>query len=439
MTTSQIQDTSTIYAIMIYAVIIMTLFLLFFIAMTVISGIKSKKERADAAHADMAQRDIPEQTAVASETTTSTADGTEEDNEHHRFAMLSELDRTLRTDEAEFFSDTALEDVCKSFRHFAAENLKLYYSINDIRSFVAGMAVSRFILVQGISGTGKTSLAYAFGQFLSNPATIVPIQPMWKESSDMLGYYNEFTKRYNETNMITAMYRALYTKSMSIIVLDEINIARIEYYFAEFLSLMELPNPEMRKLRVVSGKEPGDPRKLINGEIRLAENIWFVGTANNDDSTFAISDKVYDRAMIVNLNEKVEVFDAPPTAGVRLSGEHFRKLIEEAMYRYAMTDRNRRRLAKLDAYLQKNMHISFGNRIMRQLEKYVAVYIACGGAEIDAIDDLLTKKILRKLESQNPIYIKNMIAELCAYIDEIYGEGALPLCRAYLHRLEISV
>ncbi len=430
MTTAQIQG-SLFNGIVIYAAVLMTLFLAcFIIALFKNSGTDGNTKK------NAAEPDLPSIPQTQTEPTS--ADAAEADV-HHRFAMLSEIDRRMRGDEGEFFSDITLDAVCTDFRHYAAENLKLYYSIKDIRSFVAGMAVSRFLLIQGISGTGKTSLAYAFGQFLSNPTTIIPIQPMWKESSDMLGYYNEFTKRYNETNMIAAMYRALYSQSMSIIVLDEINIARIEYYFAEFLSLMELPNPEMRKLRVVSGREPGDPQKLINGEIRLSENIWFVGTANNDDSTFAISDKVYDRAMIINLNEKAEAFDAPPTAGVRLSGEHFQKLVADAASRYAMTDRNRRRLAQLDQYLQKHMHISFGNRIMRQLEKYVAVYIAAGGEEIDAIDDLLTKKILRKLESQNPIYIKNMISDLCDYLDTLYGENALPICRAYLHRLEISV
>ncbi len=415
------------YGIILYVTVLMTLLFLC-IVIAFIKGSRTEKKEREA-----------NETQIPDSKTSSAEPYTPRTELHRRFAMLSEIDRSAGSDEGDFFANVALEDICQSFRHFAAENLKLYYSIDDIRSFVAGMAVSHFLLLQGISGTGKTSLAYAFGQFLSHPTTIVPIQPMWKESSDMLGYYNEFTRRYNETNMIAAMYRALYTQSMCLIVLDEINIARVEYYFAEFLSLLELPDPDMRKIRVVSGREPGDPQKLPSGEIRLAENIWFVGTANNDDSTFAISDKVYDRAMIVNLDHKAEVFDAPPTAGMRISGTHFDRLVKEAVTRYAMTDRNRRRLALLDRYLQKNLHISFGNRIMRQMEKYVAVYIACGGSEIDAIDDLLSKKILRKLDMQNPIYIKNTIADLNAYIDEIYGEGTLPLCRAYLHRLEISV
>ncbi len=359
-----------------------------------------------------------------------------------RFSMLTEIDRQNAgkvPDPALYQNNLTLEQFCENFRNYSAGQLKLYYSIDDIRSFIAGVGVSHVILMQGISGTGKTSLAYAFGRFLGNPTSVIPIQPMWKESGDMLGYFNEFTGHYNETNMLCAIYKAQYETCMSVICLDEINIAKIEYYFAEFLSLLELPNPKDRKIRIVSGYQEGDPVMLRNGELILPTNIWFIGTANNDDSTFAISDKVYDRSMIINLDNKAEPFEAPITPENRMSAANFENLVAKACARYAMTDRNRRRLSQLDKYLQKNMHITFGNRIMRQLEKFVAIYISCGGSEIDAIDDILSKKVLRKLEAQNPIYIKNAIGDLYEFMDELYGEDGLPRCRAYLHRLEVSI
>ena len=65
--------------------------------------------------------------------------------------------------------------------------LKLYYNIADIRRFVASLSVSKTMILQGMSGTGKTSLAFAFGVFLQNPTTVVPIQPMWKERTDLIG------------------------------------------------------------------------------------------------------------------------------------------------------------------------------------------------------------------------------------------------------------
>ena len=314
--------------------------------------------------------------------------------------------------------------------------MKLYYDISDIRRFIASLSVTHLIVMQGMSGTGKTSLAYAFGEFLQNQSVIVPIQPMWKERTDLIGYYNEFTKRFNETTLLQKMYEANYNKEIYVTVLDEMNIARVEYYFAEFLSLLEIPDPNKRYLDVVSDKWDNDPVLLKNGQIRLPMNMWFMGTVNNDDSTFAISDKVYDRAMVMNLDIKCEPFEAEKCMPIKLSSERWEELAAEAREDYEITDRNLRRISKLDEYLIETFRITFGNRIMKQIKGYVPVMIACGGSELDAIDDILSKKVLRKLEAQNPVYVKSMAEPLCNYLDELFGQDRMPLCKDYLHRLE---
>ena len=145
----------------------------------------------------------------------------------------------------------SLKEICEDFRNYCCSELKLYYDIKDIRRFIASLSVTRLIILQGMSGTGKTSLAVAFGNYLDNTTVVVPIQPMWKERTDLIGYYNEFTKKFNETTLLYKMYEANYNDEIYITVLDEMNIARVEYYFAEFLSLLELPNPEERNLDVV--------------------------------------------------------------------------------------------------------------------------------------------------------------------------------------------
>ena len=166
-----------------------------------------------------------------------------------RFCMLTQIDENrARYAERSFDDNVSLRRFCESFRDYAASELKLYYDISDIRRFIAGLAVSPMIILQGMSGTGKTSLAHALGAFLENRSTVIPVQPMWKERTDLLGYYNEFTKRFNETLLLEKMYEANYSEEIYITVLDELNIARVEYYFAEFLSLLELPNP-LKSLR----------------------------------------------------------------------------------------------------------------------------------------------------------------------------------------------
>ena len=367
-------------------------------------------------------------------------EGEEELPSGGRFCKLNNLDDIrLQFKKANYDENITLRQFCDNFRNYAASRLKLYYSISDIRRFIAGMAVSHIQILQGMSGTGKTSLAHAFGSFLENTSTVIPVQPMWKERTDLVGYYNEFTKRFNETTLLEKMYEANYSDDIYVTVLDEMNIARVEYYFAEFLSLLELPNAEERLLTVVSDVWEDDPVQLTNGCIKLPPNMWFIGTANNDDSTFAISDKVYDRAMIMNLDTKCEPFVAPKTGNSHVSAKQFERMAERAMQEYELTSRNMRRLEALDRYLIEHFHITFGNRIMKQIRCYIPVFVACGGDELEALDDILSKKILRKLEMQNPIYLRNASAGLCAYFDELFGDDRMPLCKAFMERLQRNI
>ena len=364
----------------------------------------------------------------------------QEEGDRSRFYMLGEIDANSGKYHKTGYDDgITLKSFCDEFRNFASNKLKLFYSIDDIRRFIAGLAVSKIVILQGMSGTGKTSLAYAMGEFLGNPSTVIPVQPMWKERTDLVGYYNEFTKRFNETTLLQKMYEANYSKSMYITILDEMNIARVEYYFAEFLSLLEIPNPDRRYLDVVTDEWDNDPIQFKGGQMKLPNNMWFIGTANNDDSTFAISDKVYDRAMIMNLDNKCEPFKAPKTKGIMVTAEKFYELADQAINEYPITNRNLKRLEKLDEYMIKVFHITFGNRIMKQIKQYIPIYVACGGEEIEALDDILSKKVLRKLETQNPVYIRSVVDGFCDYLDELFGPDKMKLCKEYVQRIKKNV
>ena len=357
-----------------------------------------------------------------------------------RFYMLTQIDKEYETYKRPDYDDKiGLKELCEDFRNFSAGVLHLYYDIEDIRRFIGGLAVTKLIILQGMSGTGKTSLAYAFGEYLDNKTVVVPIQPMWKERTDLLGYYNEFTRRFNETTLLYKMYEANNNEEIYITVLDEMNIARVEYYFAEFLSLLEIPNPDGRNLDVVADRWDDDPKLLqSNGKMKLPTNMWFIGTANNDDSTFSISDKVYDRAMVINLDKKATPFEAVGHPR-KISATHLQELMDRAQREYALSDRNLRRLKKLDEFMIKTFHITFGNRIMKQIKCYVPVLVACGGTEVEALDDILARKIFRKLESKNPVYVKQMADSVCDYLDELFGENKLALCKETIRLIEQNV
>src|SRR5690606_12662070 len=95
------------------------------------------------------------------------------------------------------------------------------------------------------------------------------------------------------------------------------------------------------------------------------------------------------------------------TFGRRISATKFRELIKKAQKEYAISNRNLRRIKELDKYLIEHFQITFGNRIMQQIRNYVPVVVASGGSELSAIDDILAKKVLRKLEAKNLVYVKS--------------------------------
>jgi len=360
-----------------------------------------------------------------------TADGAE----RSRFHALTALDAAYARYQPPVYDDSlTLTDICRNFREYAAYHLGLYYSVEDVRRFIAGIGVSHLMIMQGLSGTGKTSMATAFGNYLGSRSTVISVQPMWKERSDIIGYFNEFTKKYREGALLKALYEARYTDEICVVVLDEMNIARVEYYFADFLSQMEL-SPDNRYLEVVSDTMADDPKLLERGRLRIPENVWFIGTANNDDSTFAISDKVYDRAMIMNLDRKAEPFAAKECGPDRLSNTHLSELFKQAKSRYQLSEEMIGKIRQIDEFLIRNFRITYGNRIRRQMEEYVPVYIACGGTEEAAIDDILAKKVLRKLDGLSPIVLRYAMEEMEGLFTTIFGQNRMPECREVFDRL----
>lgn len=129
-----------------------------------------------------------------------------------RFYKLTEIDKIYENYVPPVYDDSiTLPELCDRFRNFACSRMRLYYNPRIIRLFIAGMSTSRLMILQGISGTGKTSLPHAMGIFLNNPATIASVQPSWRDRTELFGYFNEFTKRFNETEVLKRCTRQLGT------------------------------------------------------------------------------------------------------------------------------------------------------------------------------------------------------------------------------------
>ena len=355
----------------------------------------------------------------------------------YRFSKLIEVDNFYKTYEPpQYEDDITLPDLVDRFRNFACSRMKLYYEPKTIRLFLAGMASTKLIILQGISGTGKTSLPYSFGKFLQVDTTIASVQPSWRDRTELFGYFNEFTKNFNETEVLKRIYASNYNNDVNLILLDEMNIARVEYYFAEMLSILEMPNADEWELDIVPNVWSTDPVKLDKGKIVIPQNIWYIGTANNDDSTFAISDKVYDRAQPINLDAKGVAFEAPDTPPMNLGFSHLDQLFKEAFDKYPISQENLKKIQQLDLWVIEKLRVAFGNRILKQMNLFVPVYVACGGDELDGIDYILATKIFRKFESLNLAMLREELRELCAYMTKIFGKNKMNESIAYLERLQ---
>ena len=338
----------------------------------------------------------------------------------HRFSKLIEVDTFYKTYEPPAYdNEIDLPGICENFRNFACSRMHLYYEPKIIWLFMAGMASTKLIILQGISGTGKTSLPYSFGKFLQVDTTIASVQPSWRDRTELFGYFNEFTKNFNETEVLKRIYSSGYNNDVNLILLDEMNIARVEYYFAEMLSILEMPNAD-------------------EWELDIVPNVWswYIGTANNDDSTFAISDKVYDRAQPINLDTKGVAFDAPDTPPMNLGFDHLDKLFKEAFDKYPISQENLKKIQQLDLWVIEKLRVAFGNRILKQMNLFVPVYVACGGDELDGIDYILATKIFRKFESLNLAMLREELRELCAYMTKTFGKNKMNESIAYLERLQ---
>ena len=358
-------------------------------------------------------------------------------NNEIRFPKLNDVDEEFKDYKVQNYNNTfELPEFVELFRNFAASQLRLYYTTDMIRLFISALASTKLVILQGISGTGKTSLAYAWGKFLKHDSCIASVQPSWRDRTELFGYFNEFTKKFNETEVLKEMYVAGYTDDIYTIILDEMNISRVEYYFAEMLSILEMPNKDEWIVEIVPSAWKRDPKHLTGGKLQIPANVWYIGTINNDDSTFMVTDKVYDRAMPIDINDKGQVFEPIDTPSQDINYSYLDGKFQEAMNNNPIHEENLKKIEQMDDYVIQHFRIAFGNRIVAHLRKFVPVFVACGGDEIRGIDYFIARKILRKFEQLNIAYIRDEIDGFIKFLNDTFGEGKMAECIEYLTRLK---
>lgn len=334
--------------------------------------------------------------------------------------MLPKLNYDLQMKRRALFENLSLPALVDFVVQYARDSrLHLYYTHEDIATFIAGLGTTKLSILQGMSGTGKTSLPKIFAEALYSVCDIVEVESSWRDKNELLGYYNEFNKIFTPKKFTQALYKAkLNSEVLTFIVLDEMNLSRIEYYFSDFLSLME-NEANKREIKLVNVKlynENGEYKGLSDGHtLKIPNNVWFVGTANRDESTYDISDKVYDRAYTMNFDKrasKAQAFGTPLNPRF-LPANELNRLFEEAKERRSFNLDQYPVIAQVEKLLAP-YNISFGNRIALQIENFVKIYASCfnnyESAVYEGLETILLSKVVRKLELKS-IDDKDSLAE----------------------------
>lgn len=286
----------------------------------------------------------------------------------------------------------------------AGERGVLRFRESDVQLFVGGLAMSQLHILQGISGTGKTSLATAFAKAIGAELTVIAVQAGWRERADLLGYFNAFDRKFYELKTLQAIYRAQTQQDedrLHVVLLDEMNLSRPEQYFADFLSALE-GEGVARNIRLVDNRIENAPRALIDGrDLALPRNVWFLGTANQDETTNAFADKTYDRSFVMEVHRPgSDIADAKRPAQKRtVSVGSLLRAFDEA--ETAAKGHTQDQLAKLNESslartLARDFTTGWGSRLERQWQRFVPVVVTAGGDEEMAIDHLLHTRVIRE-------------------------------------------
>ena len=298
------------------------------------------------------------------------------------------------------------------------EGPPLFFHQDDLRVFLGGMAMSRLHILEGVSGTGKTSLPIAVAQALGGGYAKIEVQAGWRDNRDLLGYYNEFEKHFREHVFTRSLYEALtprYRTGLYFVVLDEMNLSKPEQYFADYLSLLEdregadqskIPSVKLNDQSV--SPLPRHMHKPARGgvELPLGDNVWFIGTANHDETTASFAPKTQSRAHMMELPRKL------PDKGALLANQGAHKgwgkvLSHSALIRqFDEAASDHRKIAGeaddffrliLDVLEDFDDELSWGPRITRQINRFVPAVVAAGGSMGLAVDHLLYTKLTRRL------------------------------------------
>ncbi|WP_278615073.1 AAA family ATPase [Planktothrix agardhii] len=298
--------------------------------------------------------------------------------------------------------------------------------------------ISALVILAGISGTGKSELPQRYADFIGAQRLTLAVQPRWDSPQDLQGFYNYVEKKFKPTDLIRGIYQYNHDPVMKnrivLVLLDEMNLARVEYYFSDFLSKLESrrSSPTFLELDVGSLPIPEAQRKL-----EIPKQFLFVGTMNEDETTQTLSDKVLDRANVLTFGKPktLQLSKTRTTEGQRpvyVSYSSFEQW-------FKTPDQNSEVVQKVKDYLDRTNNIMesighpFAHRVYQAITQYVINYPGVSDSNSEefrfALVDQFAQKLLPKLRG---LTIDDYQEELNKFTSLIEQLGDASLTEAFI-------
>lgn len=317
------------------------------------------------------------------------------------------------------------------------------FSAEILTRYALSLQTKPFVILTGISGTGKTKIAQVFADYMCQGLSMeeeakriafIPVRPDWMDNRGLLGYYNPLTEKYQATALLRLLMEAAKEGNEGqpfFVILDEMNLAKVEYYFSDFLSLLESRTP---------GKATGEPLRLhdqrrtvttddgleIPSQMDIPVNVYFTGTVNVDESTYMFSPKVLDRANVIEFNEvDLEGYRdkdteshrfafKQPDLRKRLPGESVCTLKDFNQYQ-KLLNATPDAIAGLYQRLRPH-HLHFGYRVINEIARFVNLaQEQVEGFDLNTTLDIqFLQKILPKLHGTQA-KLKQPLTEILAF------------------------
>lgn len=314
-----------------------------------------------------------------------------------------------------------------------------HYSLAEVANFYLCMRTKPLAMLAGISGTGKTQLVRQFAKAIgygdSDHCVLIAVRPDWADSSDLIGYAN-IQGKFETKPLLDVMARAIeHPDELYFVILDEMNLARVEHYFSEFLSFIETRERDNDDVIVT---ETLISRADVNGgrPVYLPQNLMVVGTVNMDETTHAFSRKVLDRANAIEMNDIDLAWVSPERDVAAVSGIYADALRAPFLNSNDLSDTHKENLKASMAMLMEVNRIlepaglHFGYRVRDEVAFYLTLHGEEGLEGLDgfnadaAMDFQLMQKVLPRIQGSSLSVLKVLIRLLGLLAEKPLDEEA---------------